>query len=359
MSITKLAKHEIIVKVKELAQELGRIPTVVEINRIDGLTPHLLRTHFGNFDGLMIAADIFSKPVVTLTDEEKLIKKYRSLCSHTEQIQGFFRHRLDLDAMFKRAGYPKVLKLAAIPDVHVKFRDVPAVECTLKLLNYWSPNALLFFGDFLDCEGLSHWPSSDLEPRRIVPEAKEGRLLLERFNRATPSCLSRIFLEGNHEHWIDMALGKMPELFHGLEELGLEVNLKKLLDLDRLGYELYPMNHLVQVGNAHFTHGIYTATHHAKKHLDTFKCNIYYGHLHDTQEANATSIYGPIEAASSGTLARLDAKFLKGKPNNWVHSVSLFEFFKDGSYNRYKILINNGRTAYNGFVFDGNTPWSP
>jgi hypothetical protein len=160
-------------------------------------------------------------------------------------------------------------------------------------------------------------------------------------------------LEGNHERWITNAFTEMPELFDGLAELDIEINLKTLLGLPKFGYDLFPLNDLVQIGRAHFTHGIYTTMHHAKKHLDTFKASIYYGHLHDNQEHNQTSVEGPMEAVCLGCLCRKDAKFLKGKPNNWVHSHGVYEFFPDGSYTFVKPRINGGRMAYNGQVFAG------
>lgn len=345
-------KHRIISELRQLSISLGRVPTVAEFQQVANCPNKTLRHYFGSFDELIKAADVsFDKPHVNY---ENLTKRYNSLCSRMEKIQGFFVHTLDLEDLFRRAGNPEVLKLQAWPDVHVKFRDVAAVNCATKFLSYYNPHIHLFWGDFADCEGLSHWEPKDLAPRRIVPEMKESRALLQQIVDASPQTVARIFCEGNHERWITEAFARFPQLFDGLDELGIDVSVRSLLGLDKFGYELYPLNHLVRIGKAHFTHGMYCGTHHAKKHLDVLKCNVFYGHLHDTQEANQTSIYGPIEAASGGTLARLDAKFLRGLPNNWVHSVSNFEFFRDGSFNRYKILIKDGKTAYNGIVFDGN-----
>ena len=318
---------------------------------------HHIEKHFGSWTGLLAAAGITDDEPPDRLDplrEAKLLKEFKKLCSKREQLQGHFRSTLDLAELFERAGNPPTLKVSAQPDTHVKYRDQRAVRSYLKFLSWYKPHVHLIMGDFVDCEGLSHWPSEDLKPRRIVPEMIEGRKLLEEIIAATPGASTRIYIKGNHEQWIDMAMSQMPELFDGLAELGIDLDLKRLLDLDKYGYELFPLNELVQIGQAHFTHGIYTPMHHAKRHLDTFKCSIYYGHLHDTQSYNATSISGPMEAASLGCLCRLDAKFLKGKPNNWVHGHGAFEFFRDGSYVRYQIPIIDGRSSFAGQVFDGN-----
>lgn len=349
-------KHRIISNIRALALELGRAPTILEFQRIHNVSLQLMRNYFrGDYQNLLRAADLDGYGKIKEPDSsEKILKKYTKLCAHVEKIQGFFRHTLDLSEMFNRAGNPKILKAIKMPDTHVKFMDKIAVSCFLKFCAFYQPDVFTILGDFPDCEGLSHWPTDSLEPRRIVPEMKQARSLLERIQACTMKATTRLYLTGNHENWIDQALGRMPEMFEGLDELGIEVSVKTLLGLDTFGYDIFPMNHLVQIGHAHFTHGIFTGNAHAKKHLETFKCNIYYGHLHDTQEYNATSIYGPIEAASLGCLARLDAKFLKGRPNNWVHSFGIFEFFPDGTYNFYKPKIFNGRMSYNGFIFDGN-----
>jgi hypothetical protein len=162
-------------------------------------------------------------------------------------------------------------------------------------MQYYNPDIHVIMGDFVDCEGLSHWPDSELLPRRIVPEMKIGREMLQQAIDHTPNCSSRIYLKGNHEAWVEQALVKMPELFDGLAELDIEISLNTLLSLEKYGYQLFPLNELVQIGKAHFTHGIYTSTNHAAKHLHEYKCNLYYGHLHDIQESNNTSVDGPDE----------------------------------------------------------------
>jgi hypothetical protein len=103
---------------------------------------------------------------------------------------------------------------------------------------------------------------------------------------------------------------------------------------------------------ANFTHGLYASANHPKTHLQRLKANIYYGHLHDELSTHEPSLNGIIEAASLACLCRLDAKFMNGKPTNWVHGFSIFEFFADGTYTRIPIRILNGRFSYNGKVFE-------
>lgn len=350
-------QHELVQAVKALYLELGYIPTRHEFEaKVRGAARKL--SQLGGYTVLLQSAGLDTydsrRSEAQRPREEKLLKQYQSLCRKREQIQGFFRTSLDLKELFSRAGNPPTLKVSAQPDTHAKFVDRPAFNSYLQFLKYWKPHAHLIMGDFADCEGLSHWEADTLEPRRIVPEMKIARGLLQEITDATPSATTRLFLCGNHEDWINQAFVKMPELFDGLAELEIDLSVQSLLGLKKFGYEFFPLNELLQIGNAHFTHGIYTGDAHAKKHLSVFKKSIYYGHLHDEQSYNQTSMDGNLEAATFGCLCRLDARFLKGRPNNWVHGHGAFEFFPDGSYNWYKLRINNGLMAFNGQVFDGN-----
>lgn len=345
--------HSLICALKDLAIKLGRIPTRDEFRKEIKNSGRLIDKFFGSWSMFIIASGL--SKVVKVTPDEVLQKKYKSLCSKREQIQGFFRNVLDINELFDRAGNPEVLKVSAQPDTHVKFRSIPAVNAYLKFLKWYQPHVHIIMGDFIDCEGISHWPADTLEPRRLIPEIKEARVLLEEIVQATYDCSTRIYLSGNHEKWIDQAFVRMPELFDGLADLGLEITIQKLLGLEKFGYNFFPLNELVQIGNAHFTHGIYTGDSHAKAHLNAFKgANIFYGHLHDKQCYNSTSITGPLVAQSLACLCRLDAKFLKGRPNNWENGHGVFEFFRNGNFTYSVPIITDGKFSYAGVVFDGN-----
>lgn len=294
-------------------------------------------------------------PEKAIVDYGKLEKQYKKICSKKTQIESFFKHEVDLSELFKRAGNPDVLRMTGQPDTHLKFVDIAAYRSFKKFLKWYQPDVDLIFGDYLDCEGISHWPSDSLEPRRLIPEIKAGRIDLAHRKTLTPKTTTRIFIEGNHEDWIRQGLTRMPEFFEDIESLGYDFSVPALLDLERLGYDFFPVNHIVKIGKAHFTHGVYCPKGHANKHLAVFKNNIYYGHTHDYQAVRDISMDGLIEAASTGCLARLDAKFLRGKPAIWNHGFGIWEFRPDGNYTRVFISIKDGVCSYNGIIFDGNT----
>lgn len=269
------------------------------------------------------------------------------------QVDGFHLHEYDLLDLFQKCGNPKSLKIIAQPDTHVRHRDYAAVDVFLQFIEWFKPHGHIIMGDFLDAEGISHWPNDKLRHRDFISEVIEARELLEEIVKRTKTAKLRIYLEGNHEDWINQAMAaKLPELFIGLDKLGLVPDLKALLDLDKFDYKMVKVNHIFKLGNANFTHGLYASSNHPKTHLDKLKDNIYYGHLHDVKGTHETSLKGRIESASLGCLCRLDAEFMKGKPTNWVHAFGIFEFFQDGSYNFICPRINNGRLLFNGKLFE-------
>lgn len=291
------------------------------------------------------------------------MKKKRSIYDLTlpdikftsQKLESFFVHEIDLKSIFKKAGNPEVIRCLAQPDTHVAYMDKQAVGVFLEFAKFYKPHVHIIMGDFLDAEGISHWPNDSMKPRRFIPEVIQARKLLELTVKLTKDCNTRLFLTGNHCDWLRQSMAaQLPELFDGLEQLGMQPTIESLLNLKALGYQIFPLNHFVRIGKANFTHGIYTTDNHPKKHLDVIKQNIYYGHLHDVKSYNSSTMDGPIEAASLGCLCRLDAKFLKGKPNNWVHAFGIFEFFPDGNYTFLCPKIIKGKMSYAGKTFTGS-----
>lgn len=272
------------------------------------------------------------------------------------KLEGFHRHHTSLVKMFKAAGLKDgdVLRVVVQPDSHVPEHDKDAMAVFCKFLNYYKPHALVNLGDFLEMESVAHWPAtSHPGSRRLVPEIKVGKEVLQQINDAAGKQLKhRWMLEGNHEYWLQMYLNeRIPEVADQLEDLGVKLDLPTLLSLDKFGYTALPVNEILSIGNANFTHGYYTCSNHAAKHLSVFGCNIYYGHLHDVQSHSGVSVRGVHEAMSLGCLRTLNAKFLKGKPSNWSHAFGVFEFRLDGSYTRYVPIIVDGVMSFNGKVF--------
>jgi hypothetical protein len=337
------AKVALYQKLKALASDLGRVPKRDEFVALYGETQY--RKAFGSFTVFLQGAG--------LKEESKPEKKpkFKFKKSH---LESFKINEIDLDSLFEQFGNPEILRITAQPDTHMKNRDHGAVNAYLEFVEWYQPHIAIIGGDLMDADGISHWPSGSLEPKAFIPEVVETRQFLDQLQSKVGPTGQILYIEGNHEDWIRQAMvAKMPEFFYGLAELGLMPDLKALLELDARGIQLFPVNEIVKIGKAHFTHGLYTGPSAPKKHLDTVKGNIYYFHTHDVLTHHQPSISGYIESASLGCLCRLDAPFLKGKPNNWVHAFGVFEFQRNGNYSFYCPKIFNGSFSFNGKRFGG------
>lgn len=274
------------------------------------------------------------------------------------KLEHFKCHDDGLSNIFKLCGlkHTDVLRIVVQPDTHCPDHDEPAINSFCQFLKWYKPHGLINLGDFLEMEAVAHWPATHAEPRRLVPDIKVSQEVLSRIGAAAgPQCRYKRFLIGNHEYWLEQYLvNRIPEVLDGLEELGADLTLNGLMRFEDYGYETVPLNEILRVGDLHFIHGYYTGKHHAAKHLSVFGVNLMYGHLHDVQSHSEVSVKGLHEAMSLGCLRTMNARFLKGKPNNWSHSFAIVEMRHDGHYTRYMPIIVEGKFTFNGVMFDGS-----
>lgn len=331
-------QHAILCALKELALELGRIPEMADTIGRGNLYSSIL-TVFGTHSVAIKAAGLERKPV----KQKKIVYK-------TQKLQGHIVHEIKLREFFERAGNPPVMRGTFQPDTHVPNQDDAALGAYFKFLEWYKPHFDIIGGDFFDMAPMSHWPAEDAKPRRWKDDKQRGLdILLKKIQILGDECKTRVFLSGNHENWLNQSLSqRIPEFYDGMEGA---LHLKELLHLDAMGYQWLEVNEFLKIGKLHFTHGLYTSSAHAKKHIDQLKCSLIFGHLHDVQSHNQTSINGSMEAMSAGCLCKLDAPFLKGKPNNWVHSFAVIEIFRNGDFNVVLPRIRNGVLTFGKRIF--------
>lgn len=243
----------------------------------------------------------------------------------------------------------------AWPDTHLPSHDPAAVSTALKIMKWYRPNTVVILGDFLDCAPVSHWLSQNSRNRtkenlRLKDDFALANNLLDKIVDTGVKHL--VYLEGNHEDWINDAIEKNPE-FDGLINLDLGLRFAerraKGLKLTHLRY-----GKCWNLGKLWFTHGLYTGANHAAKHVATFGRSIVYGHLHDLQLAVKVS---PLDVRdkhlglSLGCLADKNPQFMENRPNNWVHAVGVGMVRADGSFNIDPIIISDGIATYAGRTF--------
>lgn len=241
----------------------------------------------------------------------------------------------------------KETKFIAWPDTHLPFHDKKAVETALKIVKWYQPQETIILGDFADCAPVSHWNRKNLEARKTLNMASDFRLCNRILDEIQKDSKRLIYLEGNHENWLEQAMQETPEL-RGL--LDLDVN----LGFEEREVEFLRYNQLYTLGKLNFTHGIYTCQHHAKKHVESFGCSIVYGHLHDVQlhvKVSPVDVEDKHLGLSLGCLAGKNPEFMRNRPNNWCHCIGVGCVRSDGTFNIDPVIISQGVATYAGKTF--------
>ena len=121
-----------------------------------------------------------------------------------------------------------------------------------------------------------------MENKRIFDDYKVAADILDRHQAII--CKKNkgarfVLLEGNHEHRLERFIDANPSL-EGLIEIpiGLEFDKRKI---EWIPY--WSKGTVCKIGKATFIHGRYCNDHHAKKHVQSYGCSVFYGHVHDIQ----------------------------------------------------------------------------
>ena len=333
--------HKAILELKELRESMGRMPTRREF-------VHEFGWHWEKFAPSwlqfvqMAGMDAKEIAIRGSIKQPKII---------TEKPHSFNVVAPDFQDMFRKSK-KKVLKFLIIPDIHFDHQDDLALECFFNFALDYNADGFINLGDVADMSPISHWGSETLEPESLVPQMKNVQNFFQRLIKENKNMFHRFYLKSNHDDWLRQYLIQNAKpLAFKLEDLGVHLTVEQFYNLKEFKIEAIEYNALLKLGNAYFTHGLYTGANYVKTHIDVLKKNIFFGHEHTAFRGSQTSVDGLIEGASFGCLCKLDAPFLKGKPNNWVQGFGTFEFISTGEFSWAFHRIHNGKLFFNGKVF--------
>ena len=246
-----------------------------------------------------------------------------------------------------------VRRAVVIPDQHAPIHDRKAVACALKIIEEVKPCTFINLGDVGEFESVSsHKYKRRKQPplEFILPEVDkdiEGvNKMIDEFDAVLDSvgCKDRFILAGNHDLWLDSFVEQHPYLE--------EYKFRNACRWDQRGYEYRTYNEVLTIGKLSFIHGAYTGPTHCKKTLESYGCNIIYGHTHDIQRFSMTRMRdGGIGAWSLGCLKNMKAEkntWLRGRLHNWNHCVGVVDWWKNGNFTVQVIEILNGKAVVNG-----------
>lgn len=231
--------------------------------------------------------------------------------------------------------------IITLPDLHTPYNiDLTAVE---ELIDWIKPDYLLYLGDAINFDSVSHWIEEipgEMEGLRVKDDYDYINDLISRQRNIVTKQCKTVYFIGNHEDWIDRFVKRHPQL-SGLIELKTWIK-----DIDIW----IDFNKVWSIGHLTYLHGMWTNKYHAAKHLDSYMCNLIYGHTHDTQEFTKVTPQDqhPVTAKSIGCLCKFDMPYLKKRPTNWVNAFNVAYIMDDGTFTDYTIKIIDGH-----FVFEG------
>lgn len=250
----------------------------------------------------------------------------------------------------------KPYKLIVIPDLQVPFHDKRAMAVVEKYMADETWDEWLQLGDLLDLDQFSRFNRDSprkIEGRRLKKDFDIANEILDRHQQIVrknnPKAKFGLIL-GNHE----MRCEKFVDQFPQLEEI---VDIERDLRVKERGMKVirsYPKGEVHRIGKVMFHHGLYTGPNHAKKMVENFGGNIFYGHMNDINLfckpmwGNDNTLIGQ----SLGCLCRRDLDYIGANPKNWQLSFGVFYFLPNGDFTHYVPRITGYRfTAPNGKIY--------
>jgi hypothetical protein len=243
------------------------------------------------------------------------------------------------------------------PDLHFPLVHWPTWNAMISFVKGNKIDGFVFGGDQFDNQEVS--PHT-----RGKPLLKEGKRLsrhAEQFKSAILDPLDKllgkaekVWLEGNHDHWLQQFIEQHPELEGSLER-------PKALGLEKSGWDVIECGRGFKKGKLTFIHGEtlsgignQVSGHPAKKAVEAYAGNVLFGHFHTLavhtkiMPQDQTQKWG---GTCSPILGATNPVYLRNRPTAWVNGFTIVEFQEDGNFNVYPIVVTKGRFSYGGKTY--------
>jgi len=239
-------------------------------------------------------------------------------------------------------------------DVHAPGHSVPVMDAFIAIGKDVGVHGVVIAGDYLDLHEVSRHSAGSVAQReghRVVDSYAEGRALLRRIVDGI-DCTDNYFIDGNHEDRIRRWLHSGDNaVWIGADATEID----KGLELAEFGFQYragWPEAH-VRLGHMIVTHGRFTNLHHAKKHLDTWRCATMYGHTHRPQLAYAAGFKSQQVAIGLGHCADPagEAMAYAPQPNDWCNGFGLLAVRPSGVFHAEQINFYDDVTSFGGRLY--------
>lgn len=251
-------------------------------------------------------------------------------------------------------------KFVALYDLHwgyervgghkVPVHDVRALKIALAFMKDFQPDTIILGGDMLDCRQVSHWTATSpgqTEGMKLFSDAKELReRLIQPCEKLADRC---VYIEGNHEDWLNQFVDKHPAL-EGIVEIN------NLLRLDN--WTLIPQGGAYQLGKLTFIHGdqISGGVNAAANATNAYEASVRLGHFHTYQAATKTSAV-KLDGHTGVVvpcMCKNGIQYAKGAPARYMQGFLWGYVEPRGKhFNDYVTVITDGQAIIQGKVYRG------
>lgn len=249
--------------------------------------------------------------------------------------------------------------IAVISDLHFPHVHRPTWKAFRRWHAIQRPATTVVLGDFLDLASLSSFTQDPNEPQQIIPQVKEW---VNVANSLRNECGKLIIVEGNHE-WRVAKKVLEPVAFQMLGAIGLTLReqcylqgLHKAVEwhtesLDWKGLKMGQF--LLRHGHkqsSRFGGGANVARSALQKSLGKSQV---FGHYHQIQMiAHGTDHLGTSIAIANG---HMEDNVEFSLENNWARGFTVLELDEERDWcSPYPVIIEKGRFAWKGQIYDGN-----
>lgn len=252
-------EHELIVAVKQLAEELGRVPSCNEFRRVRNARGSIENSSFKTYTRLLEEAGLVESVGVVKSNNSIFEKDIRN---HLESYEA-------PEKIVRSQEYPKILILG---DTHFPFCHSDALAKAIDFAKEAKPDFVIQIGDLYDMYSHSKFPRSQniFTPKEEEDKARE--MAEDMWRKIVPHSGKCIQLLGNHDSRpLKRTLEAIPTMEHWIEKY-----FQELLSFTKVE-TIYDFREGYKISDITFIHGFLSGL---GRHRDHFMGNLVCGHTH-------------------------------------------------------------------------------
>lgn len=243
-------------------------------------------------------------------------------------------------------------------DLHFPKYDKPTFKAFLQFIQENKVNGLVLGGDQLDNAEISHHnrrkPLYKPEGAYKRNEERFDHEILKPLEAAVGDEAEKVWVVGNHDDWEREFIEQHPELEGCVER-------ERSLRLGERGWEVIPIGHAKRIGHLNVIHGeVLTGVgnqagiYPSRKAVEIYADNVLAGHTHAPQSFSKIS---PVEQKKkhmgwiAPILGSTNPVYLENRPTAWMNGFVIIEFYNNGMFNLYPVIVIGGRFSYGGTLY--------